>query len=216
MFFLGFLWRNVLPPFSVLDLHEMFRIHASIQSIGQRIGDVPDIHAPTRSAQRFSVSSQTDMATLEGFPFQRECNALEDGKTILEKSVFIRIEPVNGYPTHHERFFPSAFFHRPRASHPNSRQQKATPSYRLRRWEDARFADLAERTTFLAVVLTLLAPAPTNFLARRRIFFRAFFFGSFEPAFLAASAIPSATSLAVRTAIPTVEPIERATLSIVV
>jgi urea transporter len=72
-----------------------------------------------------------------------------------------------------------------------------------------------DRTSFRAAVFSLLA-ALTNFFARAVSFFRADFFGSLERAFFAASAMSFATSLAVRTAIPTVEPIERATLSIVV
>jgi hypothetical protein len=85
--------------------------------------------------------------------------------------------------------------------------------YFLRSFEIARLADLAERTKVLAVVFTRRWPAPTSFFALETSFLRAFLFGSFSVTLLATIDTVSAASLAVRTATPTVEPMDWATLS---
>src|SRR5450759_769687 len=115
MFFLRSFLRNLFPPLTVLDLHEVSWVHASLR----RVRDGPCIYATTRNSQHDSPLVQPNLAGLEGCLLQWERNALEYWNVILEKHPLIRVAPVNRYPCHHHRLMPGIHSRYFRSSHPN-------------------------------------------------------------------------------------------------
>src|SRR5450631_1834308 len=128
MFLLRGFLRNLFPPLTVFDLHEVLRIHASLR----RIRDGPCIYATTRSAQFVGPSVQPDFATFERCLLQWERNALEYGNAFLKKHSFKRVHPVNGYPRHHHRLAPGIHSRQFRSSHRKTTQVVSSIADRTR------------------------------------------------------------------------------------